>query len=99
MRSGLRLQVGQSVYVSGFTFLSAEDMEAATTKTIQIVVNGQVRDVPQARSLVETLIFLDIDPSRVAIELDRVIVSRAAWDQVRVNAGSALEIVQFVGGG
>ena len=74
-------------------------MEAATTKTIQIVVNGQVRDVPEARSLFETLIFLDIDPSRVAIELDRVIVSRPAWDQVRVNAGAALEIVQFVGGG
>jgi len=74
-------------------------MGAATTKTIQIVVNGQVREVPEARSLSETLAFLDVDPSRVAIELDRVIVNRAAWNQVRVDAGAALEIVQFVGGG
>ncbi len=74
-------------------------MEAATTKTIQIVVNGQVREVPEARSLLETLIFLGVDPGRVAIELDRVIVSRPAWNQVWVNAGAALEIVQFVGGG
>lgn len=74
-------------------------MEAATTKTIQIVVNGQVREIPEARSLLDTLIFLGVDPSRVAIELDRVIVSRPAWNQVWVNAGAALEIVQFVGGG
>ena len=44
--------------------------------------------------------FLEIDPARVAVELNRVIVSRAAWDQdARLDAGAALEIVQFVGGG
>ena len=99
MRSGLRLQVGQLVYVSSFCVFVFQGMEAATTKTIQIVVNGQVREVPEARSLFETLIFLDIDPTRVTIELDRAIVSRPAWNQVRINAGAALEIVQFVGGG
>jgi len=74
-------------------------MEAAATKTIQIVVNGQVRKVPPAKSLLETLDFLEIDPSRVAVELNRVIVSRAAWNDVRLDDGAALEIVQFVGGG
>jgi len=74
-------------------------MEAAATKTIQIVVNGQVRKVPAAKSLLETLDFLEIDPSRVAVELNRNIVSRAAWNDVRLDDGAALEIVQFVGGG
>jgi thiamine biosynthesis protein ThiS len=74
-------------------------MEAAATKTIQIVVNGQVREVPAAKSLLETLDFLEIDPGRVAVELNRIIVSRAAWNDVRLDDGAALEIVQFVGGG
>lgn len=74
-------------------------MEAAATKTIQIVVNGQVRKVPAARSLLETLDFLEIDPARVAVELNRAIVRRAAWNEVRLEDGAALEIVQFVGGG
>ena len=74
-------------------------MEAATTETIQIVVNGQVRDIPAGKSLAEVLLFLDVDPSRVAVELNRRIVSRAVWAEAMVDAGATLEIVQFVGGG
>lgn len=74
-------------------------MDSAATNSIQIVVNGQVRDVPQARTLLDTLLFLEVDPSRVAVELNRVIVSRQDWNRARVDAGATLEIVQFVGGG
>jgi thiamine biosynthesis protein ThiS len=35
----------------------------------------------------------------VAVELNRSIVQRQAWDQTTVGPGSTLEIVQFVGGG
>ncbi len=74
-------------------------MEAAATKTIQIVVNGQVREVPPDRPLSEILVLLGVDPSRVAVELNRVIISRPDWNHVVVNAAATLEIVQFVGGG
>jgi len=74
-------------------------METETTKTIQIVVNGQLREVPAGKALSEILTLLEIDPSRVAVELNRTIVSRQNWDRVKVESAATLEIVQFVGGG
>jgi len=74
-------------------------METETTKTIQIVVNGRLRQVPEGQSLAQILGILEVDPSRVAVELNRAIVSRPVWAQVTVGDGATLEIVQFVGGG
>jgi len=74
-------------------------MSAATTKQIEIVVNGQARLVPAGCTLQELLVWLDVDPARVALELNREIVQRQAWGQTTVGLGATLEIVQFVGGG
>ncbi|HLK18991.1 MAG TPA: sulfur carrier protein ThiS [Bryobacteraceae bacterium] len=74
-------------------------MADVRTKEIQIVVNGQVRMVPEDQTLAQILAFLEILPDRVAVELNRGIVRRPEWDQTMVGPGDALEIVQFVGGG
>ena len=42
---------------------------------------------------------LGLDPSRLAIELNRRIVKAAAWPQTAIEDGAQIEIVQFVGGG
>ena len=69
------------------------------TKDIQIVVNGQLRAAPHGRSLIDLLAWLGVDPARVAVELNRSIIRREAWEQTEVGEGATLEIVQFVGGG
>jgi thiamine biosynthesis protein ThiS len=74
-------------------------MAAATTKQIEIVVNGQARLAPTGCTLTELLVWLEVDPARVAVELNRAIVQRQSWDQTMVGPGATLEIVQFVGGG
>jgi len=74
-------------------------METERTKTIQIVVNGQLRDIPPGQSLSGILEFLAVDAARVAVELNRAIVNRQVWGDVTVDSGATLEIVQFVGGG
>ena len=74
-------------------------MAAPTTKQIEIVVNGQVRLAPAAYTLKELLVWLEVDPSRVAVELNRSIVQRQEWELTPVRPGATLEIVQFVGGG
>jgi sulfur carrier protein len=85
---------------ASFAFVTGNrDMASPTTKQIEIVVNGQVRAVPAGCTLRELLVWLEVDPARVAVEFDRRIVQRPAWDQMVVNAGATLEIVQFVGGG
>jgi len=66
---------------------------------IEIVVNGQARAVPEGMNLEQLLRFLEINAERVAVELNKAIVRRASWSSTPVTAGSALEIVQFVGGG
>ncbi len=66
---------------------------------IEVVVNGQNRPVPEGQNLSELLAFLEVDPERVAVELNRSIVRRSQWDQITIGPEATLEIVQFVGGG
>jgi thiamine biosynthesis protein ThiS len=74
-------------------------MHSGETKTIEIVVNGDRREVPIGLTLVDILALLQLDPQRVAVELNRQIVRQPHWDSTPVGEGAALEIVHFVGGG
>jgi thiamine biosynthesis protein ThiS len=68
-------------------------------ETIRIVVNGEERTIPTGLSLVDLIRSLNLEPSRVAVELNREIVRREDWPGTVVAGGARLEIVQFVGGG
>jgi sulfur carrier protein len=71
----------------------------AETKEIRIVVNGESRTVPEALTVLGLLERLELDPARVAVELNREIVRLPSWNSTHLLDGSELEIVQFVGGG
>ena len=43
--------------------------------------------------------FLEMNASRVAVELDRAIVRKSDWTSAEVRDGAQLEVVWFVGGG
>jgi len=64
-----------------------------------IVVNGVARQAPSGQTLLELLRELQLDPSRVAVEMDRRIVKRTEWETLELPVGAKIEIVQFVGGG
>jgi len=66
---------------------------------IQIVVNGEQRTTSAGQTVLGLLRQLDLDPARVAVELDRKIVKQPLWEGTTLVPGSQLEIVQFVGGG
>ena len=66
---------------------------------IEIVVNGERRSTPEGQTLLGLLQQLQIDPARVAVELDRRIVKPPQWEQTTLRTGAEVEIVQFVGGG
>ncbi|MEN6536108.1 MAG: sulfur carrier protein ThiS [Bryobacteraceae bacterium] len=74
-------------------------MEAPSFKTIQIVVNGQPREVATGQMLLGLLRSLELDPARLAVELNGSIVRKPEWPSTPVESGARLEIVQFVGGG
>jgi len=74
-------------------------MESAETKTIEVVVNGEPKRVPEGLDVARLLAWLAIDPSRVAVELNRKIVRKTEWNTAIVGDGAEIEIVWFVGGG
>jgi len=74
-------------------------VSAHQTMAISISVNGEKHSTQEGQTILELLAQLQIDPARVAVELDRRIVKQPRWPQTVVPAGAEIEIVQFVGGG
>ena len=66
---------------------------------IEIVVNGDPRQVPAGTTITGLLAILAIPPERVAVELDRAIIKNIFWPQTELRTGAQIEIVHFVGGG
>ena len=67
--------------------------------SFEISVNGDARLTPRRQTVSGLLQELRLDPSRVAIEMNRRIVKRTEWDTLELFPGAKIEIVQFVGGG
>jgi thiamine biosynthesis protein ThiS len=66
---------------------------------IEVVVNGERQSTRDGQTVLGLLQQLQLDPARVAVELDRRIVKQPLWSDTLLRAGSQIEIVQFVGGG
>lgn len=65
---------------------------------MHIIVNGEEKNITEM-SLLRYLESLDIDPRRVAVELNLDIVSKNAYETTILHDGDKIEIVHFVGGG
>ena len=63
-----------------------------------LTINGETR-VLHAETLGALVEQLGMRSDRVAIELNREIVSRDRWSATPLKDGDQLEIVHFVGGG
>jgi len=66
---------------------------------MQITVNGQPHELETSLSVLELTQRLQLDPRQLAIERNRAIVPRSLYCEVRLEAGDAIEIVHFIGGG
>lgn len=65
---------------------------------MKLIINGTEQQIA-ARNVAELVEALGMKGDRVAVELNREIVSRAQWAEASLNDGDKLEIVHFVGGG
>ena len=69
---------------------------------MKLQINGEERDFNDSPSpfLLAALVErLGIKADRVAVELNRDIVSRDRWAETELHEGDRLEVVHFVGGG
>jgi len=53
---------------------------------IEITVNGEPQTAPQGQTILGLLRQLDLDPARVAVELDRRIVKQPNWQETSSSA-------------
>jgi thiamine biosynthesis protein ThiS len=64
-----------------------------------ITLNGDPYELSGPLTVTELLAKLDIDPRRVAVEHNMIVLKRSAFDATTVDGGDQIEIVNFVGGG
>lgn len=62
-------------------------------------INDESREFPAPLSVAELLRQLKKDPSKLAIEVNRVVVPRAEHEAAQLRSGDEVEIVTLVGGG
>jgi len=67
--------------------------------TLAVTLNGERRAFPAKTSLLDVVRALSLEPDRVAIEYNRVIIKRELWPSTALDNDAEIEIVQFVGGG
>ncbi len=66
---------------------------------MRITLNGDPYELGEPMTISRLLARLDIDPRRVAVEHNLVVVKRTAYASTTVRAEDTVEIVNFVGGG
>ena len=66
---------------------------------INILLNGETREVPGEIDLDHLLELFSLPRQRVAIELNNNVVRRSAWPETLIRDRDKIEVVHFVGGG
>ncbi len=66
---------------------------------MNILLNGEQKEITNVRTVADLLDSLGIGRERVAVEINLDIVPRARHAEHAINDGDRIEIVQFVGGG
>ena len=66
---------------------------------MKLQINGQDTETNDNLTITGLLESLEIDPGRVAVEVNLKVIKRADFGEQQLNEGDAIEIVNFVGGG
>lgn len=66
---------------------------------MRLTINGKDQTFDESITLAQLIEQLGMKGDRVAVELNREIVSRVQWPATTLSDGDHLEIVHFVGGG
>ena len=66
---------------------------------MNIMLNGEAREVPTNTTIAALLDSLELAGRRLAVEINEDLVTRSQFDTHRLNEGDHVEIVQAIGGG
>ena len=66
---------------------------------MQIILNGTEKNFQDQISIATLIKELELDEQKIAIERNKEIVPRTAFNSIRLCEGDKIEIVHFIGGG
>ena len=66
---------------------------------MNIIVNGENREVEESSSVAQVLKALSLDGKVMAAAVNMEIVKQDAWESYQLSDGDKLELLDFVGGG
>ena len=64
-----------------------------------ITINGETKEIGQEVNLGDLLKFFALPQEHIAVELNKEVVRKKDWENIRVKDADKIEIVHFVGGG
>lgn len=66
---------------------------------MRIFINGETKEISGEINVSGLLEHFSLPSERIAIELNREVVRKKDWGNIKVSDGDKLEIIHFVGGG
>ncbi len=66
---------------------------------MKIYINGETKEIPGETNLAELLKYLALPQERIAIELNKEVVRKKDWENIKVGDADKIEVIHFVGGG
>ncbi len=66
---------------------------------MKVFINGETKEISDEFNLSELLENLSLPSERIAIELNKEVVRKRDWENVKIADADRIEIIHFVGGG
>ncbi|MEW8507446.1 MAG: sulfur carrier protein ThiS [Candidatus Thiodiazotropha sp.] len=66
---------------------------------MQIYLNGEEKQIPDASNMARLIELLELGGQRIAVEVNEELVPRSSFDRHQLHDRDRVEIIQAVGGG
>ena len=66
---------------------------------MKVIINGETKEITEEISLQKLLKNLSLPRERIAVELNKEVVRKKDWENIKLSDADKIEIIHFVGGG
>jgi thiamine biosynthesis protein ThiS len=66
---------------------------------MKIIINGKSKEISGEVNISELLESFSLPKERIAIELNKQVVRRKDWENIKIADADQIEVIHFVGGG
>jgi len=68
-------------------------------RNLNVTLNGKPQELPASASVAVMVVHLELSNKRIAVEVNKELVTKNKWQSTVLKEGDRIEIVTFVGGG